>query len=1514
MVNRSADKNRFLASLLTLVICSIPIVALMLSNNHAIGASYIITQRSYRFQNDDGTTVNNDTNQAAANASRTGVKRGERITVRFQLDNTGNGNSSITYRMQFDKNDGNWADVTGASEVRLSLGLAGASGAAVTSPVCAANPRTWANGAWYENINVSGSIALKKNEYTELGFMVQTAFATPGTTYRLRLIESTGTPLSGYSAYPTLTIVNAANDIRSYSKDSVASLPTNTNILTYNLDDKGYSDVAAVDATRDQIASTAAYPVYLFKQKNTNNTDSIEITWTGQSSVAASSATIYMQMYNFTTATWQTVVTNNTATANTDFTLTYTQYTNLSQYYDATNWVYVRVYQTSGTEILRSDFIQVRFTTVVVTQRSYRFQNDDGITVNSDGNQTSNPDTARNSVHRGERVTVRIQLESTGTSSFVNKQLKLQFDKNDNNWSDVGALGEIRTSLGLAGASGDPITSAACAANANTWLNGAWYEGTNTTNAMTLAPSRYTEVAFMIQTGSANLGVTYRFRLYDLTDGAVLNGGYTVYPTLTMVDTAGDTINYSKDAPPVLPADATDMAYYLDLKGYTDVEADDSLDDLMASPATSPALLFKANNTGNTDNIEITWDGRSSVAPAVSPVYLQLYNFSSSTWETIASNTTSPANTDFTMTYQQISNISQYYDPANWAAARVYQAAGTQTLQTDLANITFIRPVLRQASFRFLNDDGANVNGDSFQAAADASRPSVRRGERITVRFQIDNTGTGTAVKNYRLQFDKNDNTWSDVTPAADIRPSLGLAGASGDALTSAVCTGNGNAWRNGAWYEGTNTTALTSLSSYSYTEVAFMIDSANSTLGATYRLRLYNATDDSELNGGYPVYPTITIVDQAADLSNYSKASFAAVPGDAADNPYYFDLKGYTYAAADDGNRDPMSSSAEYPVQMFKRKNSNNTDNIQITWDGQSTVDAPTAPVYLQLYDYITATWVTVSSNNTTAPNTDFSMTHEQINSTTDFYGPDNWVAIRVYQDPGTETLKTDVITVTFVQPNLRQTSYRFLNDDGVTVNDDSNQTASSDTARADVKRGERVTVRIQVQNTSGGTAQKSFRLQFDKNDGNWSDVTPATDIRPCSGLAGSSGDGLTNAICTANANTWISGLWYEDTNTTAVIPMNESTYTEVSFMINTGFTTVNTTYRLRLLNDTDSTALSGGYTTYPTMTIVDNAHDVARFSKDIQAALPGNEVDQAYYLDARGYDETATDNSVRDAVPAGSEYPIYLFKARNTNNTDPFTVMWDGQSSVAAPSANIYLQLYNYALGNWVTVSTITTGPANTDQTMTFRQSINQTDFYDFGNWIAARVYQEAGNETLRTDQFQVSFSSASITFLLEGVPNGVTLEGVTTDIDLSGSPASLNFGDLPLGSPIEAATKLTVTSAAGYTLLAEENQDLSNGSDTIAPVVADNSAPAPWPAFIPAGAFGYHTSDHSLGTGTPDRFMADDTYARMETVPREIGYSPSAVTDEVIYMVYKLQVGGDQAAGSYSNVIGYIVTGTF
>lgn len=111
---------------------------------------------------------------------------------------------------------------------------------------------------------------------------------------------------------------------------------------------------------------------------------------------------------------------------------------------------------------------------------------------------------------------------------------------------------------------------------------------------------------------------------------------------------------------------------------YTDDEVTDveSSDDVrVAQTATEEYMIHQfKDDIGAKTACRLTWEGQSTLAPSSSTVYLQIYNRTNTTWDTVASNDSESADTDFTM-IANISSLVNYKDASDIIACRVYQEA-----------------------------------------------------------------------------------------------------------------------------------------------------------------------------------------------------------------------------------------------------------------------------------------------------------------------------------------------------------------------------------------------------------------------------------------------------------------------------------------------------------------------------------------------------------------------------------------------------------------------------------------------------------------------------------------------------------------------------------------------------------------------------------------------------------------------------------------------------------------------
>jgi acetyl esterase/lipase len=152
---------------------------------------------------------------------------------------------------------------------------------------------------------------------------------------------------SSSEEHQTDTLINAAATashstdsfvaiIGDYSREDITPLPTdNANLDTlYDATDK--ATVSTLDGNRVDVSGTS-FLIHQFKDPHNAGT------WTGRSTLAPSSSTVYFQAYNHDTEEWVTLDYDDSTAADTDFTLTGN--VNFTDYLDAGGLVSYRVYQ-----------------------------------------------------------------------------------------------------------------------------------------------------------------------------------------------------------------------------------------------------------------------------------------------------------------------------------------------------------------------------------------------------------------------------------------------------------------------------------------------------------------------------------------------------------------------------------------------------------------------------------------------------------------------------------------------------------------------------------------------------------------------------------------------------------------------------------------------------------------------------------------------------------------------------------------------------------------------------------------------------------------------------------------------------------------------------------------------------------------------------------------------------------------------------------------------------------------
>jgi len=229
----------------------------------------------------------------------------------------------------------------------------------------------WASGAYYYPLtlyDLPGASTTAWSESalnsTQIGVRLDQSFSTQGRCGTLwLLVEYVPTGMTTYvgtitsdaiilqQAVGSQTADGGVIDNVNYTYGLESSLPTDDSTLSSFFTSTDYSDVANVDDTRmdfEPSAIEAGYMVKMFRNRNSDNSSQITINWEGQVSIAPSSSTVYLQIYNFDSNSWETLDSKSSGNADEDFTLSGTKSASVSDYYESIGsyyWTLCRVYQ-----------------------------------------------------------------------------------------------------------------------------------------------------------------------------------------------------------------------------------------------------------------------------------------------------------------------------------------------------------------------------------------------------------------------------------------------------------------------------------------------------------------------------------------------------------------------------------------------------------------------------------------------------------------------------------------------------------------------------------------------------------------------------------------------------------------------------------------------------------------------------------------------------------------------------------------------------------------------------------------------------------------------------------------------------------------------------------------------------------------------------------------------------------------------------------------------------------------
>ncbi len=798
------------------------------------------------------------------------------------------------------------------------------------------------------------------------------------------------------------------------------------------------------------------------------------------------------------------------------------------------------------------------------------------------------------------------------------------------------------------------------------------------------------------------------------------------------------------------------------------------------------AYLARGVLSTSTYPMALTWEGQLSVATAT---YLQIYNRVSSRWDGVATNTSPSANTDFTLS-ANVSSPNNYIDSAGAVAVRVITGTTTQgtTLRTDRFDVGLLS-ITTQRAYMFYNDDGADVNSNTPRtgAATSTAITGVRRGERMNVRIQIDNGGSGAATTTYSLQWENQSdspNVWNDLGTTTQVRTSLSDRGAiyaswgSIPLPTIQVTTAcsNGYSYSPGRFAVAFATTTPLSFNPSTCSELQFAIDTGGVLTGKTYRLRLVMGSSTQELDA-YAVYPTFSTLSSMTDILEVSKEARGGT------TTSVFGISGGTpsLAIGTDGNPlIPYFDSTAGRLYLLRCTNSTctATSGSMLDLTDASGIYASLAigtdgnPLIAHV-DGVNFDLRLLRCTNSTCTATSGSMLEgvgDVGNLPSLAIGADGNPLVA--HSDSTVVDNSDLRLLRCTNSTCTATSGSMLEGVGDVGQHPSLTLGINGNPLIAHYDPSNFNLRLLRCNNSSCTATSGVLLENTAGSTIFPGVSPSIAIdmsgNPIITHQDDAHADLRLLRCTNSSCTATSGSMLEGVGSVGSIPSLTIGTDGNSLIAHTDI--ANLDLRLLRCSNTTCTATSGSMLEgvgdvggYPSLAIGTDGNPLIAHGDSTLTGLyllKCNSIDCSStgatanmnssttlrkLLDNKGYERILSSDDTRDSLE-GSANVRMAYQARmiHGNNTDPLTLSWEGQLSVATAT---YLQIYNRASSRWDGVATNTSPSANTDFTLSNTIS-TPTNYYDADNGVVFRVITGTTTlgTTLQTDALTASAGAAS------------------------------------------------------------------------------------------------------------------------------------------------------------------------
>jgi hypothetical protein len=737
------------------------------------------------------------------------------------------------------------------------------------------------------------------------------------------------------------------------------------------------------------------------------------------------------------------------------------------EFYESKNWLLRIIGEDAPPIFEETRRWQIASDALSLTQRAYIFLNDDGATVDSYTKAHSAATSSSiSNVKIGEKLIARIQIDNTGDASSTDPY-RLQWRVSGGTFADLSTTTAVSYSLSQKGAlwgrpDGVPLPTmqvlATTTCSTAKYQAGRFVAGTATSTSFSIGPSKCTEIAYAINTANAALNTTYELRVVRDAAATVLNS-YYVYPTFT-TETAR-TLTYSKEARGAYAINnldllstqyvRTNMAIGSD--GFPAVSYADNLNnvikfakcnDASCSSSATSTMIGLIGDQYPDNSIAIGSDGFPVISyhdadttsgylkfikcndiSCSSKSYAQLdgaFGTDSGPYNSIAIGSDgfpviSYQNETYDLSFIKCKNI----DCSSFTSSDL-DTTGTVGLYTSIAIGSDGFPVISYVDYTNADIKFAKCNDISCSApsiSAIDSTGNLGRGDSIAIGSDGFPVIAYHDYTNNYLKFAK----CNDISCSSPAISTIDNSGISPTGMYNSIAIGSDGFPVISYVKENYN---LGFIKCNNISCSSFSLSTFGENTGSFSSVAI--GTD------GFPVVATMEakiLKCASVDCSDGTTAA-SNLPSTAVSYDNFLDDLGYNNVATSDNFHDSLFSAASSSLAYnFKKKNTNTTDGIIVTWEGQISVSTSTS---LQIYNNTSGLWETLESSTTPQANNDFTLTGTV--SGAGYYDGSNIAAIRAVTGTTTSstTLKTDRIAVTFAPGTLDQTSYQwFANANGV-------------------------------------------------------------------------------------------------------------------------------------------------------------------------------------------------------------------------------------------------------------------------------------------------------------------------------------------------------------------------------------------------------------------------------------------------------------------------------------------------